>query len=264
MDASTATELVDLSARLGFPASPEARASALAQQTEQVTRALRDFGRHGGERVAVVGLRAGPVATALLGILDRSVLQVTVAGSEPLEPVAPPHWERIAIAVGSEPLAVWVQERFKGAGIPVKGAVVDGIVTRAAGRAEDVLALSAEVFRIAAGKKRAKAGHVDRALDRLVSRSDAVLQRVWETLSPLQQNLLRALAAGERQLFAAETRRAFGLRSTASVARTLELLGEKGLVERRPEGTYAFENPWTRRWVERRALPDVGIRVGSE
>jgi hypothetical protein len=43
------------------------------------------------------------------------------------------------------------------------------------------------------------------------------------------------------------------------VAAALAALGEADLVVKLGEGEYGFDSPFFRRWVERRALPDVGI-----
>jgi predicted transcriptional regulator len=81
----------------------------------------------------------------------------------------------------------------------------------------------------------------------------------WRALTPRQQNLLRALSAEEDRPFAADVRRQYDLRSSAAVARSLELLMQKGLVIRSEKG-YAVDNPFFRHWVARSALPDVGPR----
>ncbi|MEZ4424313.1 MAG: hypothetical protein R3E98_12950 [Gemmatimonadota bacterium] len=263
--AATATVLVDLAAHLGSP-EPDLRGAPVDVQTDHLRRALRDAGRNGCERVAFLGLRHGGVLEPLVGLLDRSVLLVLATCVEPVDGVAPRHWERVRVLPPpDELLTEWLEARFAEQETPLKSGVCARICAHAGPRSEDVLTLAGEVYRIGAGKKRIKSAHVDRALDRLVGRTAHLVLRVWETLSPLQQNLLRALAAGEQQLFAARSRARFGLRSTASVARTLELLTEKGLVERSPrDGSYAFESPWVRRWVQREALPDVGIGIAID
>ncbi len=265
-DITTCTVLADVGSRLGgTPVPPSVREAGLERQAEYLTRTLRDLSRSGCVRVAFLGVGRAPFAGELLGVLDKSVLEVTLAASPEVGALAPGHWERVvAEPIAAKPFGRWIRQRMEDAGVEIKKPMAQRIVEVAMPRSLDVFEFAGTVHRQAAPKGRVRDRDIDRALAMMVDRSDAVILGVWKTLSPLQQNLLRALAAGEKQIFAAAVRKRFGLRSTASVARSLELLGEKGLVEKAlTEPGYAFENPWVGRWVEQRTLPDVGIHVDS-
>ena len=267
VDIATCTVLADVATRLGpEPVPPSVREEPSERQSEFLTRALKDLSRAGCERVAFLGLRKAAFAPDLLSVLDKSVLEVAVAVSPEIGALAPVHWERVTVGpIAQKPLAKWIQSRMKKGGAKLKRPVAAEIIERGGPRSIDILQLAGVVYRFAKAKrKKDKTSPVERAMDTLMGSNDSLVLRVWETLSPLQQNLLRALASGERQIFSAAVRKRFGLRSTASVARSIELLGEKGLVEKALDGSgYAFESPWVRHWVERVALPDVGIRPGS-
>ena len=266
VDVSTCTVLADVATRLGPDSVPPGvREDTVERQAEFLTRALRDLSRAGCERVAFLGLRKAPFAPHLLSILDKSVLKVALAVSPEVGAAAPVHWERVGVGpIPAKPFAKWLRSRMKKGGVKLTRPAASYILERGGPRSMDVLQLAGVVYGLSKGKKKLEPSQVDRALDALADRHGSVPLRVWETLSPLQQNLLRALASGERQVFSIAVRKRFGLRSTASVARSIELLGEKGLVEKALDGTgYAFENPWVRRWVERAALPDVGIHPES-
>jgi len=266
VDLSTCTVLADVATRLGPEPVPQSvREDSLERQAEFLTRALRDLSRAGCERVAFLGLRKAAFAPQLLSILDKSVLRVALAVSPEIGAAAPVHWERVDVGpIATKPLAKWIRSRMKKGGVKLGRPVALDVIERAGPRSMDILQLAGVVYRFSKAKRKVKPSQVERALDAGVDRHGSVILRVWETLSPLQQNLLRAMASGEQQIFSTAVRKRFGLRSTASVARSIELLGEKGLVEKAPTGTgYAFENPWVRRWVERVTLPDVGIHPES-
>jgi hypothetical protein len=126
------------------------------------------------------------------------------------------------------------------------------------GRAHDVASLAEAVYREAVGRGRARRRHIRRALDGLTAGASPRLTNRWQALTALQQNLLRAVAAGERQLFAGRVRSDFGLRSSAAVARTITLLVDKGVLAKSENGL-EFDDPLMRHWVSTHALRDVGI-----
>jgi hypothetical protein len=81
---------------------------------------------------------------------------------------------------------------------------------------------------------------------------------MWDALPPGQQNVLRALSAGEESPFTEDVGERFGLGPSGSVASALDRLLQRDLVVR-GGGGYRFDSPFFRRWVERAALPDSGV-----
>jgi len=168
-------------------------------------------------------------------------------------------WARAAHMgpIRSKRMATWIRETMESSGLRVTGGAVDEIMLRAGSRTGDIVRLASATVEAASGGKVARKT-VSVALDSLADRMSGWFGSDWRAMTPRQQNLVRALAAGEIRPFAARVRKHYDLRSSAAVARSLELLMQKGLVYRAEQG-YAVDNPFFTRWVERNALPDVGI-----
>src|SRR5690606_30929577 len=99
------------------------------------------------------------------------------------------------------------------------------------------------------------AGHagmaaVEAAIAEIVANDDTGMRRTWEDLTPLQQRLLRAVAANATELHAEETRRRFDLGPSSSVTTALESLAARAILVR-DDGPTRFENPFLREWVRR-------------
>lgn len=84
-----------------------------------------------------------------------------------------------------------------------------------------------------------------------------MFRSVWTGLTPHQQNVLRAVAAGEDQIFASETRRRFGLPTSSTVAAAVDALESRGLLVRESDGPIRFDSPFIRLWVQWEAGADV-------
>lgn len=81
---------------------------------------------------------------------------------------------------------------------------------------------------------------------------------VWKDLVALQQNCLRAIAAGERRLTTAAVRTRFALGDSSRVAKALATLVERSHMVK-DGAMHTFDDPFFRAWVIDTALPDVGI-----
>lgn len=107
---------------------------------------------------------------------------------------------------------------------------------------------------------RVEEGHIARAFEEIVLEEDDLIRAIWEDLTALQQNVLRAAAAATEGLTTATTIERFSLGSTGSAANASRALVEKGILVRARGGTgYAFDNPFVRGWIVANALPDLGI-----
>lgn len=82
----------------------------------------------------------------------------------------------------------------------------------------------------------------------------------WKSLTALQQNCLRAVAAGEPRLTTARVLARFSLGTTSRTAKTLTGLADRDILVR--NGTrYTFDDPFFRAWVIESSLPDVGLSL---
>jgi hypothetical protein len=89
-----------------------------------------------------------------------------------------------------------------------------------------------------------------------VTEQGALLAKLWSSLTQPSQRVLRAVAAQPgAELTAAETiaRYALGPKSTV-YATARRLVDDEILAD-----AMTFDDPFFRRWVERHALPDIGL-----
>lgn len=154
-------------------------------------------------------------------------------------------------------LTTWIADRMMLHRIDASAGVAR-LVQLGGPRTGDVVRLAHVAFELCAAQGELAERDADRALDRIAEQEDGFLRVEWERLTSLQQNVLRAIAAGVEQLFARDTRKRFTLRDTGSVASAVELLIQKQVVVK--EGArYRFDSPFLRRWVLRNAVPDVEV-----
>jgi hypothetical protein len=160
-------------------------------------------------------------------------------------------------------LAAWIDERLR-RGLRVDGAVGAAVVRAAGPRTQDVVQLARQLyFRGVAGDQRVRLEDVDAALDDVVRSEEPLIRTIWSQLAANQQDVLRVVALGEEQLFAAEVRDRYGLPAPSSVHKAVTALVARGLLVREGEVT-RFDSPFFRRWVQREVAPDVGRPEGAE
>lgn len=152
-------------------------------------------------------------------------------------------------------LARWIDDRLTGAGVEAEG-VGAAIIHRAGPRTQDVLQVARHVHSRGLPRGKARVADVDEAVLDVVREEDPVIRTTWLNLTAHQQNVLRAVASGVDQLFAAATRDRYGLPTSSTVATAVDALESRGLLFREGE-TITFDSPFVRRWVEREAVPDV-------
>lgn len=158
-------------------------------------------------------------------------------------------------------LARWVDERMAEAGVEPAGAGARSIEV-AGPRTRDVVQVARKAWDRARGAGRAGPEAVDAALAELVEEQHDLLLARWAALSPLQQNVLRAVAAGTTGLTTQETLDRFGLRATGTATNAAAALVDQGLLLKGDTPTgYAFDSPFVREWVRRHTLVDVGMGV---
>ncbi len=161
-----------------------------------------------------------------------------------------------------EPLhmASWIDTRMGEVGLHPDG-VGARCVTIAGARTRDVVRLARKcVDRASDGDT---IGHqtVAAAFREIVDEDADAIYTWWAGISPVQQNVLRAIAGTADGLTTAVVRRRFGMGTSGTTANAAKALVDDGRLVRIKTGSgYAFDNPFVRGWVVQRALPDLGIR----
>jgi len=219
----------------------------------------------GADRLSMVG--GDDALPHLLQVLGRCEgLRVVLASSDPewsdqatQTGAALSGWGNVFTlsALNHKRLATWMVETMDRAGLRAKPKQAHRIVQRAGGRTGDAVCLAQAVVAPLVRGSRVRRRSVEEAVAGLVRKRASLYRLTWTQLTARQQNLLRALAAGESRPFSEHVRRTYDLRSTAAVARTLELLAQRSLVCRTRVG-YGVDDPFLREWIVQTALPDIG------
>lgn len=156
-------------------------------------------------------------------------------------------------------LATWIESRLDEAGVRSKDA--GALIVRIAGpRTRDVVQLARSTFEVARPSGRAGEAEIGEAFRQVVLSEDAPIRALWEGLSPLQQNVLRAVAERSEGLTTKETRRRFALGETGTATKAAQTLLSRDILVKHANG-YAFDSPFMRGWVVANALPDLGISL---
>jgi len=218
---------------------------------------FQEMHRFGGE-TAEAQLRGAiqqhrHVSYVLAGSDERLIRAMTSARRplykllEPLElgPIDPAH------------LARWIDERLQASGVDAEG-IGARIVEVAAPRTRDVVQLARATFEVARRTGQAQLADVDEALRQIVLAEDAPTRSVWASLSPLQQNVLRAAAVRSSGLTTRATRHAFSLGETGPTTKTAQTLVSRDLLVKTDRG-YEFDSPFFRAWVIVNTLADAGL-----
>ena len=161
--------------------------------------------------------------------------------------------------------AAWIEKRMKYSGIDATGTGA-AIVSGAGARTRDIMQLARVCWDRARGAGRLTPSIVETALREIVGEENDLFLRQWKLLTPLQQNVLRAVAAGDRGLTTAATLRRFSLASSGAATNAAAALVEKQLLFRAADTShdgdaptgYMFDSPFFRAWVWWHALPDLG------
>jgi hypothetical protein len=151
-------------------------------------------------------------------------------------------------------LSHWIDDRLGRAGVAAAG-VGAAIWERVGPRTQDIVQTARAVWFTAAMRGEAGLSDVTAAVQEIVAGEDAALRRTWDDLSGVQQRVLRALAAGAEQLHSTDTRTAYALGASSSVATAVDALVGRGILER-TEREARFDNPFFRLWIERHVLLD--------
>jgi putative NADH-flavin reductase len=144
--------------------------------------------------------------------------------------------------------------------VGVKARVGAQIIALAGPRTRDVIQLAHEVTELARSSGTATMDHVVEGFARIVAGEDAVLRVLWAQLTPLQQNVLRALATSATGLTTSERRRVFTLGQSGAATKAAQTLIDHDILVKTNDG-YRYDSPFTRGWVLLNALADAGITL---
>jgi hypothetical protein len=159
----------------------------------------------------------------------------------------------------SDHLARWIEERMAAAGVRADG-IGPHILALAEPRTRDVVQLARYTFDIARRFGRATVTEVDDAFRQIVLTEDSPIRALWDGLSPLQQNVLRAVAARSTGLTTRSTRRQFGLSETGPTTKAVQTLVSRDLLVK-VDREYLYDSPFVRGWVIANTLGDVGVSL---
>lgn len=161
-------------------------------------------------------------------------------------------------AIDPEHMARWIDERMREGGIH-SATVGERVVALAGPRTRDIVQLARKTFDLAAAAGAAGEREVTAAFRELIAEEDDPVRLYWDGLTPAQQNVLRAIAAGERQLTGQGAQRRFALASPPAVRKAAEKFEEDGVVTRTSDGSYECDSPFVRGWLIQHTLPDLGL-----
>lgn len=160
--------------------------------------------------------------------------------------------------IDPEHMARWIETRMTEGGVR-SASVGTVIVTLSGPRTRDIVQLARKTFDHVREAGEANATVVASAFRELIAEEDDVVRLYWDGLTAGQQNVLRAIAAGESQLTGQGAQRRFALSSPPAVKKTADKFEDDGVVIRAEDGSYECDSPFVRGWLIQHALPDLGL-----
>lgn len=170
-------------------------------------------------------------------------------------------------AINPSHMAAWIDKRMAEAGIKAQG-VGDCIVHLAGARTRDIVQVARRCYDRTAVRGRATIEDAEHAFEDIIAEEHDLLYECWLSLTAHQQNILRAVAAGEKGLTTRETLAKFTLGSSGTVTNTVNSLIKSGHLIRQDPYTrrkvttptgYEFDSPFFKGWVIRHTLSDIGL-----
>jgi AAA+ ATPase superfamily predicted ATPase len=158
--------------------------------------------------------------------------------------------------IDADHLARWIDDRLGSSGVAVPpsgpGAVGIGsaLVDRVGPRTQDIVQAARVLWFRCAPEGEAGPEAVEAAIAEIVTQDDPALRRTYDDLTPLQQRVLRAVAAGAEELLAQATRERFALGPASSTATAVDALVGRSILARTGAGI-VYDNPYFREWAKR-------------
>ncbi|HYN83457.1 MAG TPA: ATP-binding protein [Gemmatimonadaceae bacterium] len=159
-------------------------------------------------------------------------------------------------------MSSWIDQRMQTAGLTSSFAGA-ACVNLTGPRTRDIVQLARKCVDRAVentiGYEEVAASYVE-----LIEDQDDSIRNWWDTLTSLQQNVLRAAAGSSAGLTTADTRKRFSLESSGSITNAAAALLDEGHLVRTDSGSgYVFDSPFVRGWVIIHALPDIGVELAA-
>jgi AAA+ ATPase superfamily predicted ATPase len=155
-------------------------------------------------------------------------------------------------------MAAWIAAKLEQAGVGPGGAV-GALLEVAETCTVDRLRMAAVCYTMSRGNCLTE-DMATKAREAIVEEDRAYFQSDWQQMTAHQQNVLRALAEGERRLTSEGARERFSLPASGSVTNTLRSLLERGILYELEEAPgYAFDNPFFKHWIRMRNAIDLGL-----
>lgn len=158
-----------------------------------------------------------------------------------------------------EKFGPWIEEVFASMGIQADG--IGSVLIQVAGdRTRDVRTLAESCAELARTSAVVTPETVVAAMKAVVSQRRSMYEDDWKRLTPLQQNVLRAVAVEGTNLTTHPVRKRFSLGESSRVSKTLLVSEERDTLVRDGDW-YTFDDPFFRAWIIAAVLPDVGIHL---
>jgi len=147
------------------------------------------------------------------------------------------------------------------------------VVNLAGPRTRDIIQVARRLYDRVALRVKATIKDIENAFDDVVGEEHDFLYACWLSLTVYQQNVFRAVAAGEKGLTTRETLSKFTLGSSGTVINTVNSLIRAGHIIREDAYTrkkvttptgYDFDSPFFKFWVIKHTLSDMGITQVSK
>jgi hypothetical protein len=189
---------------------------------------------------------AGSRTSLIRRMQSRNRAFYQLADRLPFGPIDPAH------------MAGWIDSRMAEGKVRSAGAGAM-IVSLAGPRTRDIVQLARKAFDLARESRQVSEQVIVASFRELIAEEDDTIRLYWDGLTPGQQNVLRAIAAGEPQLTGQGAQRRFALSSPPAVKKTADKFEEDGVAFRSDDGTYQCDSPFVRGWLIHHALPDLGL-----
>lgn len=157
-------------------------------------------------------------------------------------------------------LATWIESRMAERQIECNGAG-RACLEVAGPRTRDIIQLARKTYDIAPAAGSIGGADVEQAFQEVVEEEDGPIRSWWADLTPVQQNIIRAVAVATSGMTSAEVIRRFSLPSSSAVSQALAKFLEEGIVIRNGPSGYVLDSPYVRGWVISKTMPDLGIHL---
>jgi hypothetical protein len=155
--------------------------------------------------------------------------------------------------IGRDHLLPWLRHRLETHGVRCGPEVAEAIYDRAGPVTEPILRLAKVVHRLGRGAGEADLETVAAAFAEIVADQASAYELIWEKLSPDKRRIMRALAAGEKQLTSRAVLDRYGLGSSAAASYATTELRSDGILA--PGKPVRISDPFLEAWVAGALIP---------